>query len=145
MPTIVQDYGPIYGEVVNGTVQGRPNGSVYVPLYNSVTLSLATSDDKLRTDGTSYFILGRVKLVAESQDLTSLIRTSLYLDASLATQIGSYRNFTAGQFNIYPQAIASVVAGDPALVAGNKYYIRAELVNNGAVVAASSTLEVEAI
>lgn len=31
MKTIIQTIGPLYGEVVNGTVFGQPNGSIAVP------------------------------------------------------------------------------------------------------------------
>lgn len=42
MKTIIQTIGPLYGEVVNGTVFGQPNGDIARPIPNvapSVTLS----------------------------------------------------------------------------------------------------------
>lgn len=34
MKTIIQTIGPLYGDDVNGTVFGQPNGSVYTPSQN---------------------------------------------------------------------------------------------------------------
>ena len=77
MATIVQDYGPIYGEVVNGTVQGRPNGSVYVPLSNTISLSIQDLYIKLDTNIFVCNDQGNRKytanVVAQSQDLASNI------------------------------------------------------------------------
>lgn len=40
MKTIIQTIGPLYGEIVNGTVFGQPNGSIAVPNNPIPTLNV---------------------------------------------------------------------------------------------------------
>lgn len=144
MATIVQDYGPIYGEVVNGTVQGRPNGSVYVPESNVITLQYVggASTSTVTLSGGSYNLSVKVDLIAKSQDLASNMRIGLYSDSDCTTLFANgYRTFPAGQFNFTNFARISGSSNTDAPVSGTTYYIRAELVNNGSVVAVSSVLE----
>ena len=141
MQTIVQDYGPIYGEVVNGTVQGRPNGSVYVPISNTLSISSSASSISLDS-GLSVFITNLdIVMVAQSQDLASYIRSAVYSDAACTTMVGSYRNRSAGTFNVSTRWVGN---GTTPLTPGSSYYIRAELVNNGVAVATSNVLTVVA-
>lgn len=149
MGTIVQKYGPIYGEVVNGTVQGRPNGSVYVPLSNIISLTL---DEELRylkySDATHLRICnssgvqvpsgGGGKIVAVSQDLASNIQCQVYSDAELTT-LAAYSNYTAGLFNTQYRTVANPVEG---LTDEQPLYIRCQLMNNGVPVATSEVIEV---
>lgn len=40
MKTILQKIGPLYGEAVNGTVFGQPNGSQSIPKINTIDLTV---------------------------------------------------------------------------------------------------------
>lgn len=144
MNTIVQHYGPFYGEAVNGTVQGRPNGSIYVPATNKIVASLPTGvtviDKYTAPDGTNYLVLSRaLKVVADSQDPTSYIYIAVYTDSACTTRFGSARIVTPGVFNA-TNTVVGFSAVDPT--AGVSYYIKAELCNNGTAIAASDVIEV---
>lgn len=139
MATIIQDYGPIYGEPVNGTVQGRPNGSVYVPLSNTVDISLAANTE-LYANGTMMQLSNYMTVVANSQDLSSYIQTQLFTDAACTTAFNTPRNLTVGRFNF--SFVNFVASGSTAPTSGVSYYLRAQLMNNGVPVATSSVIEV---
>jgi hypothetical protein len=147
MPTIVQNYGPIYGEAVNGTVQGRPNGSVYVPISN--TIAILYSPGYVKTDSGRIMwcdSLGnnsRGIIVAEAQDLASHIEIFVYSDAACTTQVGTARVNSAGSFNLDNVYTVSNYSG--SLTTGTKYYVRAQLMNNSTPVATSNAEEVEAV
>ncbi len=150
--TIVQEYGPIYGEPVNGTVQGRPNGSVYVPSTNTVSVSLIEdyryfvllSASTVRcvdsTGTTGAGIVGENPLYsANAQDLSSNIQIQLYSDEEL-TNLIAYRNLNAGIFNgRYGDIYNADVTG---LSDGDTLYLRAQLLNNGVPVATSNVIPV---
>lgn len=143
MGTIVQEYGPIYGEAVNGTIQGRPNGSIYVPQSNKIEISNTPNTSTL------FFSSGRVVLsngvhhVAESQDPASYVGYQLFSDSGCTTQIGTTVTFPAGEFNGTHVGVAWIAA-DP-LTSGTTYYIRAQLFNGGQPVATSNVLERDAV
>ena len=137
--TIIQTIGPLYGESVNGTVFGRPNGSVYVPSTNTVTVR--GSGNIVELDGTVR-TLTNFDFIAESQDLASYVRAILYSDSGLTTAIAD-RTFVAGSFNFSLRNIAYLYEGK-SLTPGEKYYLVAYLVNNGSNVATSSVLELVA-
>lgn len=139
MATIIQDYGPIYGEVVNGTVQGRPNGSVYVPISNTIEISFLSDTPRLILSGTYYVVVGDVQLVANSQDLSSHMTISIFTDEELTTQLGTSRSLPAGNFNGH---WGNVSSGSTALIPGETYYLVAQLVNNGTPVATSNVISV---
>lgn len=149
MATIVQNYGPIYGEVVNGTVQGRPNGSVYVPVSNTINLVPNAAATHIKVTGGNLVICNSgaagksVGVVAQSQDLASYVKTIVYSDAACTTQVGTARMYAAGAFNFNTPYACSYYSG--TLTSGDPYYLRAVLVNNNSDVAASSTIELEAI
>ena len=143
--TIVQEYGPIYGEPVNGTVQGRPNGSIYVPTSNTIVLSV---DSVLLKNSITY---GQYRVrfcdesgtnvnydvVAQSQDVASNIAMVLASDDQLSDILDSY-NFGAGRFN--QAAVVNIVA-DYQLDPDDTYYVAAVLMNNGVPVATSEVIE----
>lgn len=141
MATIVQDYGPIYGEVVNGTVQGRPNGSVYVPLSNTISIALSGSGNTIAENSTALSYGAGVNFVAQSQDLSSYVAFTVYSDSGCTTAVGNPANRTAGQFN--GKAYTIGYATSP-LTSGVSYYLRAQLMNNGVAVATSNVIEVVA-
>ena len=136
--TIIQTIGPLYGESVNGTVFGRPNGSVFVPASNTISISIpAGTTISLQTN--RYRVSADLLAIAESQDLASNVMIEVYSDSDLTTQVGTARSLPAGNFN-GPWSIISY--GTTEIVADEPYYIVAKLVNNGVPVAASNVLEV---
>ena len=140
--TIIQSIGPLYGEAVNGTVFGRPNGSVYVPPSNKIVLidnnagiiGKNVNNQNLQLDQ-------RIGLIADSQDSSSYIRTGVFTDSDCTTLFGNANNLPAGNFN-YP-AVLTVGYNATAPTTGTTYYVRAFLINNGEIVAVSDVLEVE--
>ena len=145
MATIVQNYGPIYGEVVNGTVQGRPNGSVYVPLSNKIDISVDAGGEYLiESPANSIKVCnssGQWKYTyyaAESQDLSNYVCIEI-LDSS--DNVISTVNKPAGLFNTKQFAI-----GGATIVNGDTYKVRAVLMaSNGTPVATSDLLVFEGL
>jgi len=151
LSTIVQNYGPIYGEVVNGTVQGRPNGSVYVPISNTISLdinpyyryvNISNSWYTEVTDSAGAAIAYAIEVSAQSQDLSSLVRISLYSDAACTTLVAQ-TDRTAGEFNLKARRITTVDA--TGISVGDTLYYRVELINNNTAVATSSVVPVEVV
>lgn len=140
--TIIQTIGPLYGEVVNGTVFGRPNGSVYVPSTNTISIDIPNPKTLERLSNGAYKVTGSLQVVAESQDIASNIVLSVFEDSDLTTQLGSSRNLPAGNFN---GSWGYISYGDTAIVADQTYYVIAYLMNNGVPVATSSVMEVVGI
>lgn len=147
--TIIQTIGPLYGESVNGTVFGRPNGSIYIPSSNTITLSLAESNRYIVLDDTYYKLCNSVGVpaqvgayvVAESQDLQNYIQFQIGTSADFSTIIGT-RSRVAGAFNI-TGAVVAQGADLPAIEDETTYYLRAVLMSaNGDPVAVSSAVEV---
>ena len=112
--TIIQTIGPLYGEVVNGTVFGRPNGSIYIPSSNTITASLPADQQYIKvsqygygdritcctSDGT-VSASSVITVIAESQDVQSYIGISV-VDSDDA-EVGTPRYLSAGTFNVtYP-------------------------------------------
>ena len=142
MATIVQDYGPIYGEVVNGTVQGRPNGSVYVPISNTITMS--TRSLGFRYIGGAYRVLvtDLMHVSAQAQDLGSYIQRQVFTDADCTDLIGS-NNYPAGQFNV---AIDYFIYSATVPDVGSTYYFRTQLMSStGVAVATSEVIPLECV
>ena len=151
--TIIQPIGPLYGEPINGTVYGRPNGSIYVPPTNTITLSL-NGRTKI-TYGTGAYsawifpcndsgvIVGKDVIVsAESQDNAAYMATQVSDDSDFTTYEEAV--YAAGLFNNQAYSLtwsSSVVT----LVDGNTYYARAVLyAATGVPVAYSDVITVTA-
>ena len=151
--TIIQPIGPLYGEAVNGTVFGRPNGSIYIPASNTIDGTIVPSTyDKIRivsygfgkrlqicgdtgTWGNSIYL----KAVAQSQDTASNIR--VHVEDGDGVAVGGAINATAGSFNrdfIY----MGTAADDTALVADDPYTIVLELMSSSGVAVATDTISV---
>lgn len=153
--TIIQTIGPLYGEVVNGTVFGRPNGSVYVPPSNKMTATVEDSYKFIRSNAgvTSYLMCDSAGqayttvpaflfVVAETQDLANYIEVQVATDSEFTDIIGS-RAISAGVYNTRFSQIAN---GTTALEAGTTYYIRAVLKSaGGEPVAYSESIEVKGV
>jgi hypothetical protein len=148
--TIIQTIGPLYGEVVNGTVFGRPNGSIYVPNQNTITISIADQFKYIRYVAGGYYSIctstgaligGKASIVAESQDLQNYIEIQISKSSDFAT-LESINDTSAGLFNISVGYIGKGVSLTP-IVDGDTYYVRAVLMSvNGDPVATSEAIEV---
>lgn len=150
--TIIQTIGPLYGEAVNGTVFGRPNGSVFVPSSNTITLSLTEDYRYIYKANASYWRTCNsagtpkdgqpyaINYVAEAQDISSNVQLQIYADSDL-TQLVAYRNQTAGSFNSWRRDLVS----SETVVNEQTYYLRAQLMNNGVAVATSNVIEITGV
>ena len=139
--TIIQTIGPLYGESVNGTVFGRPNGSIFVPSTNVVSVDYVTSQPKIYKNAQGS-ILGtaNLKFVAEAQDLASVIKVEIYEDEELTTLVSS-RYYAAGNFNFVSLNFGTAEDG-VSIVTDQTYYVVAYLDNNGSHVATSTVITV---
>lgn len=147
--TIIQTIGPLYGESVNGTVFGRPNGSIYIPASNVITVntkgyayvkSVGTSANVLtQSSGVGQF---GAEIVAQSQDIASYIMVQLSDDVDFTTY-GS-RTYPAGNFNVGPAYMINTNVLE--IVAETTYYLRAVLYSsNGEPVAVSDVIELTGV
>lgn len=150
--TIIQTIGPLYGEVVNGTVFGRPNGSVYVPAQNTVSLEIpgsrlyviSTTDTNIAICASNGSInwqdKNKMHLVAQSQDLANYLYLEIATDSDFTDIIGS-QSLPAGDFNRYE--VYAARNATERVTAETTYYIRASLVSgSGVPVAVSDSVEV---
>lgn len=153
--TIIQPIGPLYGEAVNGTVYGRPNGSIYVPSVNTIDISLQ-GIDHIRT-GTGS---GGVTVVypcnsagviqynkclwhAESQDNAAYMAIQLAADDEFT--VYDEAQSPAGLFNRTTSAVSGAL-DNVTLTDGEKYYCRLVLyAASGVPVAYSEALELTAV
>ncbi len=148
--TIIQPIGPLYGEAVNGTVYGRPNGSIYVPPTNTITCVL--SDEYICNSGSNVIVcnsLGQIKrpcieIVAQSQDNAAYIQIEMATDSDFST-IVVYKSVLAGTFNITQNAL--FYSSTPyTVIDGTTYYVRTVLMAaSGVPVAYSDVTEVTGI
>ena len=146
--TIIQPIGPLYGEAVNGTVFGRPNGSIYVPSDNKISISTtATKIQNITSGGVKYTqtcsaggIAIAVNMVAVAQDVASYIQLQFAEDSDFNTY--DFYNAVAGDFNTSKTTIKQTNLSD--IVSGSTYYVRAVLMSStGVAVATSDVIELE--
>lgn len=145
--TIIQSIGPLYGEVVNGTVFGRPNGSIYVPITNSITISLPDPNFNYVKIVNNMFRLANsigqstnknTVMVAESQDIQNYIQVYLAESADGSSMVGKPRNFASGYFNVGTDSNLGDAKG-VTIVNGDPYYIVTRLMSaSGEPVAVAS-------
>ena len=148
--TIIQTIGPLYGEVENGTVFGRPNGSVYVPPTNKISLTtpayakvtataVAGSDSAGNTGIRTY-------IVAEAQDIASSCLVEVSLTSDFAVVIAKGGPWSAGQFNIGTTTYGIGTNLLDSISDGDTLYVRAVLISQTNVpVATSEVTEVRAV
>lgn len=146
MGTIIQSYGPIYGESINGTVQGRPNGSVYTPPVNTISLIAGSTRLNISTsDGTTKVING-FAFSAESQDYANYVQLQMFADSACTTLLGS-KNVSAGLFSANVIGTTTTFAQMPAADVpdiGDPVYLRAQLIAvDNTPVATSDVLDME--
>lgn len=142
--TIIQPIGPLYGEVVNGTVFGQPNGSVYVPPDNVVYFTAPSAYIKNSVSGEAYRVAfctdGGVTLATQAtvamQDLSSNVRLVLSTTAS-DSGIVATRTYPAGRTNID----TTFVIADYELTEAS-YYFAIQIMNNGTVIGTSEFVAV---
>lgn len=149
--TIIQTIGPLYGEAVNGTVFGRPNGSIYVPSSNLISITLGSTyrfvysvDASIAricdSSGTGrYGPAYNINWVAEVQDLSSNVQLQIYSDSG-CTQLIASRDAPAGYFNTWGRDLNFAVG--ETITDGTTYYLRAQVMNNGVPVATSNVIEI---
>lgn len=147
--TIIQTIGPLYGEVTNGTVFGRPNGSVYVPSQNTISATIPDDRKYIRNSGEYLLICTnagiinygqseRMHVVAQSQDIANYIMLEISDVSDFSNIIGT-ENRNAGTFNDYVMGAKS----ETVIVSAKTYYIRFRLMSATAVpVATSDVIEV---
>lgn len=131
--TIIQTIGPLYGEVVNGTVFGRPNGSIFVPSVNTITATIPNEYVAVAQSGSRYYLVisnasgvrvGSVSLVAQSQDLANYMAWEFADNADFTDS--TVFSSTAGIFNINDTSLGRVSA-DFTITDGSTYYLRGVL------------------
>lgn len=156
--TIIQTIGPLYGEVVNGTVFGRPNGSIYVPSSNTVTAKLDESTRYIRNLSGALVVCAsdgtvpagpvnnhlQFQFVAESQDIQNYIE--IQVSDSDTFETVSQRVFTAGLFNNVVYVVANTPTPLITVEDSATYYIRAVLISASNVpVATSDAIELKGV
>ena len=144
--TIIQTIGPLYGDVVNGTVFGRPNGSVYVPPDNKISLSIGgeyvvngtgvTATYLFPATSAGVIVPNSVKCVAEAQDTSAYMARQI----SESSDFGTYEEtiFPAGQFNVVNNSI--IGNSEITVVNAQSYYVRAVLYSASGVPVAYSDI-----
>lgn len=144
--TIIQTIGPLYGEAVNGTVFGRPNGSVFVPISNTIEITANTATQiKYLSDWFRAVLVSNIFAVAESQDLANYIERQVFSDSECTTLIASTSS-AAGQFNSRWDYFAKLLDDVTPPENGDKVYVRCQLMaSSGVAVATSNVIELEVV
>lgn len=145
--TIIQTIGPLYGEVVNGTVFGRPNGSIYVPLTNTIKLTIQAEYITIQEAGGKYYPvicnsegvrIGNIDRVAESQDVANYMALELSTSDEFTTS--DIFSTQPGLFNLSTPRVGRVESAD-YITDAETYYMRAVLFSaNGVPVAYSDVM-----
>lgn len=141
--TIIQTIGPLYGEVVNGTVFGRPNGSIYVPASNTITLVTSAYAKVTATaiaGSNSAGVTGyRTQVIAEAQDIAAscMVEVSKTSDFAVVLAKGQW---SAGQFNFITTVYAVGTSLTDSISDGDTIYVRAVLVSQTNVPVATSNV-----
>lgn len=140
MKTIIQTIGPLYGEVVNGSVFGQPNGSEAIPTTSSIVLSVSSDAayvkyavDSLgyayncKSDGTTAAV-GTMTVKTRLQTKGTFYGV-LYEDAACTTKYKARGSFVVvstptigGEYNIG----GKICGLSGAVVDGTTYYFRVE-------------------
>lgn len=154
MKTILQKIGPLYGEPVNGTVFGQPNGSQAVLKHSFVeTIQAAYAYIKKNTDdwvvtcdstGTNTGYQFAVK-IAYTSPVPVHFKSVLYSDSSCTVPVtGGYDNTTptyAGSaYSIGPMGYAT-----GTITTGTTYYLRVDMMYAGDIIKKGTVIPVEAV
>ena len=152
--TIIQTIGPLYGEVVNGTVFGRPNGSIYVPPTNTIQIQVEDANKYVRIFGYGGTWVRSIlcnsvgqgrgyNVIAESQDTQAHIET--YLTDSDGEIIGTPAVLTAGIFNIQSRNTINNCEETDVLTANATYRLYAVLCSASGVPVATTYVELTGV
>lgn len=146
--TIIQTIGPLYGEVENGTVFGRPNGSIYTPAVNTIELTtpagqeyIKVADSRVVFTNSSGSNVSYYKVVAESQDTASYMETSI--EDTDGNVIGTGRSNSAGLFNLSFYVVGYATADQ--IEQGTEYKAVATLYSASGVALATSKITVHGV
>lgn len=148
--TIIQTIGPLYGEVVNGTVFGQPNGSIYTPSTNTLKLAVADAfkylinyapwDGAIVPANAGGVKAGLYTYVAEAQDIQSWVTIQVATDSDFDTVVSEY-SANAGMMT----GTFGNLGKGYSILDETTYYVRAILVNNGVAVATSDVITVTGV
>lgn len=144
MKTIIQKIGPLYGEVVNGTVFGQPNGSDAVLSLDIILsnvdstaayVSKPYSIKTCKSDGT----LATYCDVSFTSPIPVMRRCALYSDSACTTLVDS---LTFGPAALAGSGTLSEfsLGGVGTITPGTTYYGRVELIANGTIVKATTAI-----
>lgn len=158
MRTIIQKIGPLYGEVVNGTVFGQPNGSVY---YQPNQIKL--HEDKRSTYG---YLKNRTTAVS-TVDSAGNYGTALIFDTiisvagpySFKVEIADSAAFTniltsvlqvaspafEGSLTNYGLLSGVGLSSELTVAAGVTYYLRVGVLWEGTIICYSGVYEFEGL
>lgn len=144
MKTIIQKIGPLYGEAVNGTVFGQPNGSQAV-LSLDITLSNIDATAAYVKASGGVWICKSDSTTAKYCDVsfTSPIpvmrRFALYSDSACTNQVTATTNGPAKYAGTHSFE-AFAYFGTTTITPGTTYYGRVELIANGSIVKATTAI-----
>lgn len=156
MKTIIQTIGPLYGDDVNGTVFGQPNGSIATSPNNVYTISKSTDFVYVKGNPGNLMTydsggnLGPCAVIGFSLQSAAYAVCALYTTAACTTRVTG----TGVQFGPAVQGGSrslerfTTFGFSGTITAGTKYYARMEFYLNGdgnGLIATSEVIELEGI
>lgn len=153
MKTIIQTIGPLYGEVVNGSVFGQPNGSVAVQPSGPSNPNTLTITNKpgyiigVPTSSGKYTVTfcdsdGTVVSSPLTIAATSNVDFKIYVSVTIGTE-GSGQ---AWRLNESPVSMTKFdVVKNTAPAAGTTYTVKVQLWNADGVTILEDTFDVEGV
>lgn len=153
MKTVIQKIGPLYGEAVNGSVFGQPNGSVAVPPYNALVLLSANNNNAyIKKNGTGGYTTcdsnGAIGSFLSYQIIAQLPNDQLYFihEVSATSDFASVLSASKSSVSESAKLIGSSSSGTLSIVAGTTYYLRARLTTrDGSTIVTGATYDVEGV
>lgn len=153
MKTVIQKIGPLYGEAINGSVFGQPNGSVAVPPYNALVLMSANNDNAfIKKNGTGGYVTcdtnGSVGTFLRYQIVTQLPLDALWFvhEVSATSDFASILSSSKSTVSEASKNVGNSNSGSLSITAGTTYYLRAKLTTrDGSVIVTGATYEVEGV
>jgi hypothetical protein len=143
--TIIQTIGPLYGEVVNGSVFGQPNGSIARPSQNTpASVSISGNSATLTLTGTavggtiSKYALAGVSMEIQGIDSVSFVKADCYNSGGVAIA-----NVQSDVIAVPAQLIGGT---DKQPSDGDELSLIVQLIDSyGSVIATSNTLTIAAV
>lgn len=140
MKTIIQTIGPLYGDVVNGSVFGQPNGSIARPVPNSTPSITIAGDSGKLTLASSTVAFAKYDL---SGVTFTFVNSDLIANNNVIIRNASEQTVARG---VYPfdSKLAGAAANTPA--DGDALTIIVELYDSyGVVIGTSNVLTISAV